>query len=108
MQPLDRAIRICGTQSELARRVTGKPGTGHVYHWRNNGFSEDVALAIEQAQRDIVAEDPEAASRAVEVGGIATVEQLRPDWQWERGADGRVLRYVVDLAAVPASLARVG
>lgn len=98
MEPLDRAIRICGTQSELARRVTGKPGTGHVYHWRKNGLSEEVAVAIEQAQRDMVSEDAAAAQRAGEIGGVATVEQLRPDRIWERGTDGRVLRYVVAVA----------
>ena len=74
MTPLDRAISICGTQAELARRVKGKPDNGHVYHWRKNGFSEDIAMAIERAVADAIAESPEAAARAAELGGPVTVE----------------------------------
>lgn len=95
MTPLETAIFICGTQTELARRVTGKPASGHVYHWRKNGFSEDVAIAIERAQRAAVLESEEAANRAREVGGVATVEMLRPDRDWIRSPDGQLVEYRV-------------
>jgi hypothetical protein len=95
MTPLERAIAICGTQSELARRVTGKPATGHVYHWRNNGFSEEIAIAIEAAVDSIIAESPEAALRAADLDGRVTVEQLRPDREWQRDDSGRITRYSV-------------
>lgn len=95
MTPLDRAVFICGTQSELARRATGRAGTGHVYHWRKNGLSEDVAIAVERAVADAIAELPEAAARAAEVGGAVTAEQLRPDREWERDESGRIVGYRV-------------
>jgi DNA-binding transcriptional regulator YdaS (Cro superfamily) len=97
MTPLERAIAICGTQSELARRVTGKPATGHVYHWRNNGFSEEIAIAIEAAVQAIVAESPEAAERASEHGGVVTVEELRPDREWDRDERGAITGYRVPI-----------
>jgi DNA-binding transcriptional regulator YdaS (Cro superfamily) len=97
MTPLERAIAICGTQSELARRVTGKPATGHVYHWRNNGFSEDIAVAIEAAVRAVVDESAEAAERAVMCGGLVTVEELRPDREWDRDESGAITGYRVPL-----------
>lgn len=95
MTPLDRAIAICGTQSELVRRVTGKPGTGHVQHWRKNGLSEPFAIAIERAVADAISESPEAAARAAANGGAVTVEQLRPDRDWERDAGGEITGYRV-------------
>lgn len=95
MTPLERAIAICGTQTELARRVTGKPASGHVYHWRRSGFSEETAIAIERAQTAAIGEDDEAAARATKHGGIATVEELRPDREWVRDLTGAIVEYRV-------------
>lgn len=96
MNPLERAIAICGTQTELARRVTGKPATGHVYHWRRHGVSEEIAIAIEVAVAAVIAESPEAAGRAVELGGAVTAEDLRPDREWERDTEtGAITGYRV-------------
>jgi hypothetical protein len=74
--------------------VTGKPATGHVYHWRNNGFSEEIAIAIELAVAAMMVESPEAAARAAELGAV-TVEQLRPDRDWERDETGEITGYRV-------------
>lgn len=103
MTPLDRAIAICGTQTELARRVTGKPASGYVYHWRNSGVSEEVAIAIERAQRAVVAESADAAQRASAHGGIAVVEELRPDREWVRDEAGAIVEYRVPV--LPAAAA---
>lgn len=103
MTPLERAIAICGTQSALARRVTGKPATGHVYHWRNNGFSEDIAIAIESAVAAAIAESADAAERAEKLGGAVTVEQLRPDRVWERDASGVITGYRVPVQPAEAA-----
>ena len=68
---LEHAIQICGTQTELARRLTDiearrgakrKIRTGHIYHWLGNGVPAERCPAIEQA-----------------VGGQVTRQQLRPD-----------------------------
>ncbi|HYQ23964.1 hypothetical protein [Stenotrophomonas sp.] len=93
MTPLDRAILICGTQSELARRVTGKPATGYVYHWRKNGVTEEVAIAIERAVTTAVGEDPAAAARAAANGGGVTADELLPGVRWERDEAGAVVGY---------------
>ena len=100
MTPLERAIFICGTQSELARLVVGKPATGHVYHWRQNGCSEDVAISIERAQLACVAENSDADERARSIGGIATVEMLRPDRVWSRDEKGVITSYAVPIEQV--------
>jgi DNA-binding transcriptional regulator YdaS (Cro superfamily) len=89
---LQRAIAICGTQTELARRVKGKPASGHVHYWLQHGFDEDTAIAIERAVAGIVAESPAAADRAREFG-LVTVEQLLPDLEWHRDAAGAVISY---------------
>lgn len=92
MNALQRAIAICGTQTELARRVKGKPASGHVHHWMQNGFDEATAIAIERAVAGIVAEFPAAAERAREFG-LVTVEQLLPALEWHRDADGAVISF---------------
>jgi DNA-binding transcriptional regulator YdaS (Cro superfamily) len=101
MHPLEKAISICGTQSELARRVTGKPGTGHVYHWRKNGLTEEAAIAIERAVSEAIAESTDAAARAEELGGPVTVEALRPDREWERDEAGQITGYRVPVQRAP-------
>lgn len=93
MTPLQRAIAICGTQSELARRVTGKPATGYVYHWRKNGVTEEVAIAIERAVALAMAENQDAAKRAASLGGRVTADELIPDVRWERDAGGAIVGY---------------
>lgn len=93
MTPLDRAIAICGTQSELARRVTGKPATGYVYHWRKNGVTAEVAIAIERAVQAAMCEDVGAARRAFDLGGQVTADQLLPEVRWERDGEGAIVGY---------------
>lgn len=93
MTPLDKAIWICGTQSELARRVTGKPATGYIYHWRKNGVTEEVAIAIERAVAAAVMEDRAAAERAAIHGGGVTADELLPSVRWERDEAGTVVGY---------------
>lgn len=94
MTPLDRAVTICGTQSELARRVTGKPATGYVYHWRKNGVTAIVAAAIENAVKAAIAERQESAEAAEKHGGPVLADELVPGVQWIRGADGLVTGFV--------------
>jgi len=89
---LQRAIAICGTQTELARRVKGKPASGHVHYWLQNGFDEETAIAIELAVASVIVESPAAAERARELGAV-TVEQLLPDLEWHRDAGGAVTSY---------------
>lgn len=93
MTPLERAIAICGTQSDLARRVTGKPSTGHVYHWLRNGVTELVAIAIETAVKAAIQESQEAAERAANQGGAVLVEELLPDLEWIRDDEGEVVGF---------------
>jgi len=76
--------------------VTGKPATGHVYHWRHNGISEAVAVSIEAAVACCVADSPEAAERAREVG-LVKAEDLRPDITWTRNETGAITGYHVPL-----------
>lgn len=92
MNALQRAIAICGTQTELARRVKGKPASGHVHYWLQNGFDEETAIAIELAVASVIAESPAAAERARDLGAV-TVEQLLPDLEWHRDAGGAVTSY---------------
>lgn len=100
MTPIQRAIAICGTQSELARRVKGKPATGFVYYWIRNGVTEEDAVAIEAAVLAAIGEDSAAAKRATEVGGPVTVEELRPDIEWSRDDAGTVVSYTKRVASV--------
>lgn len=71
MTPLERAISICGTQTELARRIGGKIATGHVYYWLKHRVPEDMCPAIERA-----------------TAGQVTVKDLRPDREWTKHSDG--------------------
>lgn len=94
MTPLDRAVAICGTQSELARRVTGKPATGYVYHWRKNGVTKVVAAAIENAVKAAIAERPESAQTAITHGGPVLADELLPGVEWIRDEAGLVTGFV--------------
>jgi DNA-binding transcriptional regulator YdaS (Cro superfamily) len=49
MSPLEKAIQICGSQSELARRIGGKVRTGHIHYWLRNRVPSERCVAIEQA-----------------------------------------------------------
>lgn len=59
MSPLERAIQHCGSQSELARRITHvmrKRGidapevkTGHIYYWLNKRVPADRCMYVELA-----------------------------------------------------------
>ena len=46
---LQEAIAICGTQTELARRIGGKVKTGHIYHWLRNRVPPERCADIERA-----------------------------------------------------------
>jgi DNA-binding transcriptional regulator YdaS (Cro superfamily) len=59
---LERAVKICGSQSELARRLGGKIKQQHIHYWLENGLSPVQAIPIEQA-----------------VNGAVTRHELRPD-----------------------------
>lgn len=62
MSALEDAITICGSQSELARRIGGKVRTGHIHYWLRNKVPADRCAAIEKA-----------------TGGQVTCEMLRPE-----------------------------
>lgn len=62
MSALSEAIAICGTQTELARRIGGKVKTGHIYHWLRNRVPPERCHDIERATQ-----------------GRVTRYQLRPD-----------------------------
>lgn len=49
MSPLERSITICGTQSELARRIGGKVRTGHIHYWLRNKVPSERCIDIERA-----------------------------------------------------------
>lgn len=61
---LERAIRIAGGQSQLARRIGGKVRQGHVWKWLNrcDKVPVEAAIKIEEA-----------------VAGEVTRHDLRPD-----------------------------
>jgi DNA-binding transcriptional regulator YdaS (Cro superfamily) len=65
MNYVQKAIDICGSQTELARRCGVMQQ--HVWKWRNslNRIPAERAVAIEAA-----------------TSGAVTVEQLRPDVPW--------------------------
>lgn len=62
MNALEKAITICGSQSELARRIGGKVRTGHIHYWLRNRVPADRCVDIEQA-----------------TGGKVSRAMLRPD-----------------------------
>lgn len=79
MNALDRAIKIAGSQSELARRMRGKIKTGHIYYWRKHGFvPPDQAPSIERA-----------------TGKLVRCEELCPRVKWFRDSNGNVTGYRV-------------
>lgn len=49
MPALPEAIAICGSQTELARRIGGKVRTGHIYYWLRSKVPAEYCPAIEQA-----------------------------------------------------------
>ncbi|WP_262246399.1 hypothetical protein [Stenotrophomonas maltophilia] len=73
--------------------MTGKPATGYVYHWRKNGVTEEVAIAIERAVASAMAENEDAAKRADTLGGRVTADELIPGVRWERDAGGAIVGY---------------
>ena len=54
MTPLQRAIEICGSQSELARRIGGKVKPGHIHYWLKNSVSAEACVGIERATHGAV------------------------------------------------------
>lgn len=62
MTPLENAIALCGSQSELARRIGGKVRTGHIHYWLRHNVPAEHCGAIETA-----------------TGGQVTRYRLRPD-----------------------------
>ena len=62
MSPLEKAIEVCGSQSELARRLGGRVRTGHIHYWLKNGVPAERCVAIELA-----------------TAGAVKREELRPD-----------------------------
>ena len=75
MEPLRKAIEVCGSQSELARRIGGKVRTGHIYHWLRSAVPAERCPEIEQA-----------------TGGQVTRYELRPDVFGEPPRPGEVQR----------------
>lgn len=49
MSDLSKAIELCGSQTELARRIGGRVRTGHLYHWLRAKVPAEHCAAIEQA-----------------------------------------------------------
>lgn len=73
MNALGRAIQVCGTQSELARRIGGKVRQAHVWNWKRSGtVPAEYCRAIEEATH-----------------GEVTRYQLRPDVFGPMPDDGR-------------------
>lgn len=71
-QALLDAIAACGTQAELARRISAT--TAQVNEWK-------------KGDRPI----PPMRCEAIEIAtaGVVTCEKLRPDVEWTRDANGR-------------------
>ncbi|WP_037114643.1 YdaS family helix-turn-helix protein [Rhodanobacter sp. OR92] len=72
MSALEKAITICGSQSELARRIGGKVRTGHIHYWLRNKVPADRCADIEHA-----------------TAGQVTRHDLRPDVFGDASAAGR-------------------
>jgi DNA-binding transcriptional regulator YdaS (Cro superfamily) len=82
MTPFEKAISICGSQAELARRMGGKTRTGHIYYWLKNGLSPEAAVLVETAS------------------GVPC-EKLLPSVSWTRDEAGSVTGYHVTTSAKP-------
>jgi DNA-binding transcriptional regulator YdaS (Cro superfamily) len=53
--PLEKAVRITGGQSQLARSLGGKVRQGYVWKWLRRGYPPaEHAVAIERATRGAV------------------------------------------------------
>lgn len=79
--PIDaiaEAIRIAGSQTELARRIRATQGLIHHYV-RGTRIPPERCIAIER-----------------ETG--VPCEQLRPDIRWTRGTDGQITGYHVPVS----------
>lgn len=70
MNPLEKAVQICGSQAELARRIEEKPQT--------------VSAWVKRAQRRGVLRVPAEHCPSIEeaTGGEVVCEQLNPDVKW--------------------------
>lgn len=78
MNAIDRAIKLAGSQAELARALGVLPQ--HLNNWRKRGIPADRCPDIERAT------------------GL-TCEEQRPELQWNRGSDGQVTGYTIPLPA---------
>lgn len=62
MSALSKAIDVCGSQTELARRIGDPVRTGHIYYWLRARIPAEYCEAIEKA-----------------TAGAVTRHDLRPD-----------------------------
>ena len=86
LQAVKRAVDACGTQAELARRLSEAMGKeikgGHIYYWLKNGVAPDDAPAFE-----------------IVTAGVVQCQELAPDVEWQRDVEGKVTGYVVSVKA---------
>ena len=61
-EALLKAVEICGSQSELARRIGGTCKQQNVHYWIENGLTAEQVIPIEKA-----------------VNGEVSRHELRPD-----------------------------
>lgn len=59
---LAKAVEVCGSQSELARRLRGTIKQQHISYWLEHGLPAEQAIPIEMI-----------------VEGVVTRHELRPD-----------------------------
>lgn len=74
MNIIDRLTKAAGSPSKLARALDVFPQ--HITNWRKRGIPADRCLALET------------------VTGIPC-EEIRPDLNWQRDAEGKVTGYTV-------------
>lgn len=67
---LQKAIELCGSQSELARRIGGKVRVGHIYYWLRKGVPLERCPDVARA-----------------TGGVVPCADLRPDFFRHEHAD---------------------
>lgn len=90
MEPIRRAIFICGSIQALARACGGKTRAETIRYWLREGVAPKSASLLEAGVDRAIAKDSEAAERASKSGGRVLVEQLCPKFRWERDASGAV------------------
>ncbi len=86
MDDLELAALIVGSYSKLAKRVGCSPQ--NINQAKGKPLPAQLAGQVELAVRNAVAEDPEAAARAQQLGRLPKAEAMSPGHEYHRDAQG--------------------